>query len=221
MTPDFSKVKGVIFDMDGVLFSSGDCHEEAFRQTFESAGIEDFSYKEIAGMRTDEAIRKVFVECGRTLREGEMESLTASKQKKAWELLAEKGNIMDGCVSVINALRRKYRLLLASSASRGTIDIFFRKSGLENSFEVYLDGASVERAKPAPDIYLLALRRLYLEPDQCVVIEDSINGMRAAMTAGIPVIAFVENEENSMLSLLSSVHPAAIVSKLTHIQQYL
>ena len=92
---------------------------------------------------------------------------------------------------------------------------------MENSFEVYLDGASVERAKPAPDIYLLALRRLYLEPDQCVVIEDSINGMRAAMTAGIPVIAFVENEENSMLSLLSSVHPAAIVSKLTHIQQYL
>lgn len=221
MTPDLSKVKGIIFDMDGVLFSSGDCHEEAFRQTFESAGIKNFSYKEIAGMRTDEAIKKVFVDCGRTLRESEVEALVASKQKKVRELLAEKGSIMDGCVSVINALQGKYRILLASSASRGTIDIFFRKSGLKSSFEVSLDGASVDRAKPAPDIYLLALRILHLEPDQCVVIEDSINGMRAAMVAGIPVIAFVRSGECSMFSLLSPFRPVAVISKLADIQQYL
>lgn len=221
MTPDLSKVKGIIFDMDGVLFSSGDCHEEAFRQTFESAGIKNFSYKEIAGMRTDEAIKKVFVDCGRTLRESEIEALVVSKQKKVRELLAEKGSIMEGCVSVINALQGKYRLLLASSASRGTIDIFFRKSGLKSSFEVSLDGASVERAKPEPDIYLLALRKLHLEPDQCVVIEDSINGMRAAMVACIPVIAFVGSGECSVLSLLSPFRPVAVISKLADIQQYL
>lgn len=64
MILDKEKIQAVIFDMDGVLFLSGDSHERAWRETLESIGITDFSYATIAGMRTDDALIKVIREHG-------------------------------------------------------------------------------------------------------------------------------------------------------------
>jgi beta-phosphoglucomutase len=191
MLGDFPDEKALIFDMDGVLFFSSDCHEEAFREILADCGIKDFLYASIAGMRTDEAFKKIFTENEKALDNNQLKILVEKKRKRALSLLAEKGEIMAGSHDLIAYLRGKYRLVLASSASPQTVELFLRKSGYADAFEFCLDGSTVLKSKPEPDIYHLALERLGLDSKQCVVIEDSVSGVQAALKAKIPVIALV------------------------------
>lgn len=217
MLGDFPYVKALIFDMDGVLFLSSDCHEEAFREVFASCGIKDFLYASIAGMRTDDAFRKIFVENGKVLDNSQLKVLVEEKRKKALALLAEKGEIMAGSSDLVAYLRGKYRLALASSASPRTVELFLRKSGYADAFEFCLDGSTVLKSKPEPDIYQLALEKFGLEPKQCVVIEDSVSGVRAALRAKIPVIALAGEASSERFMELQ---PSKIVSRLIDIRQF-
>lgn len=217
MLGDFPDVKALIFDMDGVLFLSSDCHEEAFREIFTDCGIKDFLYASIAGMRTDDAFRKIFIENGKMLDNSQLQVLVEEKRKKALALLAEKGEIMAGSSDLVAYLREKYRLALASSASPRTVELFLRKSGYTDAFEFCLDGSTVLKSKPEPDIYQLALEKLRLEPEQCVVIEDSVSGVQAALKAKIPVIALVGKTPPEEFMELQ---PNKIVSRLIDIRQF-
>lgn len=212
-------MRAVIFDMDGVLFLSNDCHERAWRETLIGIDIKEFSYVNIAGMRTDDALIKILLENGKDVSDYDIVELIAQKRRRAIELLLVDGQVANGSGELISYLQKKYRLALASSASPQTVALFLRMSGYAEAFEVVLDGSAVERSKPAPDIYCLALERLALEPDQCVVIEDSGNGIAAAKDAGIPVIALsqVAAEEQKIKSL----QPVSIVGCLSDIQKIL
>lgn len=217
MLGDFPYVKALIFDMDGVLFLSSDCHEEAFREVFAGCGIKDFRYVSIAGMRTDDAFRKIFIENGQVLDDSQLKILVEEKRKKALVLLAEKGEIMAGSSDLMAYLSGKYRLALASSASPLTVELFLRKSGYADAFEFCLDGSTVLKSKPEPDIYQLALKKLGLESKQCVVIEDSVSGVRAALKAKIPVIALAGETSPEEFAKLQ---PNKIVSRLIDIRQF-
>lgn len=195
MSLDISKLEAVIFDMDGVLFLSTNCHERAYAEALRSVGIDTFSYRAIAGMRTDEAMRKILTENNYEVTETAVNALVAKKRQKALELLEQAGKIREGTQELMARLvQKKYRLVLASSASPQTVALFLRKSGLEKAFEYVLDGSMVERAKPAPDIYLLAIQKLDLEPKQCLVVEDAKSGIEAALAAGANVLAITGTE---------------------------
>jgi HAD superfamily hydrolase (TIGR01509 family) len=84
---------------------------------------------------------------------------------------------------------RGVRLALASSSRRSWVDATPRAIGLHQAFEVVLSADDVRRGKPAPDLFLLAARRLGLPAEQCIVIEDSPNGLRAGRRAGMTVAA--------------------------------
>lgn len=193
------RVRAVIFDMDGVLFSSGRSHEQAFAETLEEAGFGPYSYADVAGMRTDEALKKLYEERGRILSEEGLAHLVARKQGKARALLAAAGSLMNGADELLNDLAKEYRLALASSASKPTVDIFLSKLSRPEVFEFCLDGSTVKRAKPAPDIYTEATRRLALEPNQCLVIEDAVSGVLAARAAGIRTIAVTGTDTSEKL----------------------
>lgn len=219
MILDKEKIQAVIFDMDGVLFLSGNCHERAWRETLESIGITDFSYVAIAGMRTDDALAKIIREQGKQPEAYDLEALTAKKRQLALQFLETEGQVAPEGASLIASLRKKYRLALASSASPKTVALFLNRSGYADAFEVVLDGSLVEHAKPAPDIYELALRKLALEREACVVVEDSGNGIMAAQAAGIPVIALSQAAEEE--TNIKSLRPTAIVQHLSQIQKIL
>ncbi len=214
MLGEFSKIQGLVFDMDGVLFLSTDCHEQAFRETLLEVGIEDLTYATIAGMRTDEAFRKIFSDREKVLSEDALKNLVAKKRERALGLLMEKGQIAPGSSELISRLRQKYRLALASSASPQTVALFLEKSGYADAFEVILDGSFVQRAKPDPEIYQQALVRLRLTPEQALVIEDAESGVRAAQSAGMSVIAVLGN--NAKETFLQ-VKPTMVVSSLIDI----
>lgn len=196
---DTSKLQAVIFDMDGVLFHSSDCHEEAWRDAFQSVGITDFSYASIAGMRSDEAAKKVLNDQKKSVDERIIQTLVARKRVLALELLTRRGKIAEGSKELVVHLKKRYQLVLVSSASIPTVEFFLKKSGYADVFTCVLDGTSVKRAKPDPEIYCLALQRLGVAPEQAIVIEDAVSGIEAAHGAGIGVIALMGTERKEML----------------------
>ena len=95
------------------------------------------------------------------------------------------------CVGdVVRALReRGLRLAIASSAVGGEIDEILRRLGIRDEFELIVDGAEVSRAKPDPEAYLVAARKLGVAPERCIVFEDSHVGVLAAKSAGAYCVA--------------------------------
>ncbi len=183
-----SQRKAVIFDMDGVLFLSTDCHEEAFRLTLDKKDVHTFVYDDIAGMRTDEAFRFFYQKNQLPFDDELIVKLVKEKRKHALRLLREKGRVADGALDLLQRLASQYRLVLVSSASPETIELFLSLSETRYFFDFILDGSMVAQAKPAPDIYLLAIERLGLLPEECVVVEDALRGAEASFRAGIPLI---------------------------------
>lgn len=199
MTADFSQLKAVIFDMDGVLFLSGDCHAEAFRGALAEVGINEFSYPTVAGMRTDEAFKKIYASQKLALDEPRLSELVKNKQARVRSALERDSRVNNYADDLIGNLRNKFRLVLASSASRPTIEIFLQKIQDPTAFEFCLDGSVVKEAKPAPEIYLLAAERLSLSPSECLVIEDALSGIQAALAAKMAVIAVTGTERRAVL----------------------
>lgn len=200
MKPDFTNIKAVIFDMDGVLFNSSGFHEQAFLEVLAPYNIEDFHYpRDGAGIRADETFRNVFSRNGRILTEDELISLVDAKRSRVRSLLSEGGLIADGSAELVSKLGARYLLAIATSGSRASVDIFLSKAGYGDAFEFILDGSSVERAKPDPEIYLLASEKLEVAPNECVVVEDGVSGIRAAVAAGMTVIGITSTDDESNL----------------------
>jgi HAD superfamily hydrolase (TIGR01509 family) len=97
--------------------------------------------------------------------------------------------MLDGAAEAVRRVAARWPLGLATSSNREIIDLFLELSGLRDAFTVTLSSEEVERGKPSPDVYLEAARRLGAEPGRCAAIEDSENGIRAAKSAGMRVIA--------------------------------
>jgi HAD superfamily hydrolase (TIGR01509 family) len=117
------------------------------------------------------------------------EEINAEVVRRLLERYETELPLIDGAVDVVERLRGEFRLAVASSSNRPVIDAVLRATGLEAAFEVTVSSEEVERGKPAPDVYLEAARRLGLDPSSCAAVEDSGNGITAARTAGMRVLA--------------------------------
>jgi HAD superfamily hydrolase (TIGR01509 family) len=181
-------IRGVIFDMDGVLVDSEPVHVEATRLLLSDRGIryEPSDEENFFGCTDREVFRALRARYGIAADEHEL--------GEAWiarvvELLPGRLVPMPGVPEVLDALRsRGYRLALASSSAPPVIATTITGLGLQQAFEVTVSGREVGKGKPAPDIFLEAARRLALAPADCVVVEDSSNGLRAAVAARIPCV---------------------------------
>lgn len=180
-------ISGIIFDMDGVLILSSTAHEKAYRKAMAPLPVSRFSYHEIAGRRTDEAIRFVLAENGIAYSDSQISSLATSKSRLAREIIAAEKPLATGAVELITVLAEQFPLALASSASKETVELFLDISGLRGKFRSVLHGGDVRRAKPDPEIYQRACAALALPPDHCVVVEDAVSGVAAGRAAGATV----------------------------------
>ena len=106
---------------------------------------------------------------------------------------ADPSPAIPGAVEAVAAFGRGHRLGLASSAHPAVIAAALRTVGLEQTFEVVVASDEVAHGKPSPDVYLLAAARLGVAPGDCLVVEDSLNGVLAAKAAGMTVV-LVPNE---------------------------
>jgi HAD superfamily hydrolase (TIGR01509 family) len=95
---------------------------------------------------------------------------------------------IDGAVEAVRRIAAEHPVAVASSAHPAVIEAALEATGLAGTFAVVVSSDEVAHGKPAPDVYLEAARRLECEPAACLVIEDSLNGVRAARAAGMTVV---------------------------------
>lgn len=188
-TARWSRCRGIIFDLDGVLIHSSPSHRAAFEQVFLEYGIREFDYSRYAGWRTPEVIEHVFERNGREIDPAGIERLAAAKSSLAREMVERRRPLAPGCEDGLARLAAVYRLGLASSGSRPSVDAFLKLSGARSLFRAILTGNDVVNAKPAPEIYVRAAQQLGLPPGECLVVEDAVSGVQAARAAGACVAA--------------------------------
>lgn len=184
-------VEGILFDMDGVLVDSEPLHLEVEEAIFEELGIniskeEHFSYVGMAPLEVWTTIRR------RYDLEIPAKRLFQLEQERKFALFQKREvSLVEGVLPLLQQLHEKgYPIALASSSPRRIIELFVEKTGVGDFFRFLISAEEVERGKPAPDIFLAAAERLGCSASDCLVIEDSANGVQAAKAAGMYCIGF-------------------------------
>jgi beta-phosphoglucomutase-like phosphatase (HAD superfamily) len=184
-----STIGAILFDMDGVLMDSEPLHLRATQLTL---GDRARSFT----ARDNEAfIGATDPEMFRVLRimfdlEPSTAELVSRKREHLIALVRAEGRRLPGVPEVPLQLRGAgLRLGLVSASARPVIDAVLEAVGLSGSFDTVVSGDEVARGKPAPDGFLMAARRLAMDPERCFVVEDSRNGVLAAKAAGMTVAA--------------------------------
>ena len=188
------KYTTILWDMDGVLMDSEPQHWRAWERTFrELFGIDRIAwevYKHTIGVRYEVVAALYEKEYGVDVRPKEVEERYFFH--KAAVVREEGYLVTPGLPGVLRELKaRGYRMAVASSSDLPDIEDFVTKTGLSAYFDLLFTGHWVQNSKPAPDTFLEAAKRLRSRPEDCIVVEDSENGVKAAKAANMACIGFV------------------------------
>ena len=185
-------MKAVIFYMDGVLVNTEPLHFRCWKAIFADDGI-DLAYdvyKPCIGSTMTNLLQLIRENYGKAF-EDKQEVLDRMAAKKN-ELIKKEGYPrLPGLTTMVRALHKAgYLLAVASSSPMHHIDQAIEELGLEDCFNVRISGENVAHPKPAPDTFLAAAQALGLLPSECLVVEDSTNGGKAAKAAQMPCVWF-------------------------------
>lgn len=185
-------LKAVIFDMDGVIIDSEPLHAKAAVLALKQYNLditEEYCTPFI-GSTTKHMCETIVQQFSLDV---SAEELTETNNRMKESLARIKGYPPVPYVKeLIKDLHSNgLRLLIASSSPRSAIEFVLESLDLHPYFEGYISGMDIKRPKPAPDIFLKAVKQLGLTIDDCIIIEDSSNGVNAACNANIPCIALL------------------------------
>jgi HAD superfamily hydrolase (TIGR01509 family) len=181
-------IRGVIFDMDGVLVESEQVWDEV-RQVYveeEGGSWSPTASADQMGMSTPEWSQYLVEKLGVP---GPPERVAEEVIARVAEQYGDEPPLIDGAVAAVREVAGRWPLGLASSSPPRLIDAILDAAGLRELFAATVSSEEVARGKPAPDVYLEACSRLGLAPDAAAAVEDSSNGIRAASSAGLTVVA--------------------------------
>lgn len=181
-------IGAVIFDLDGVLVDSESLWDQARREVVDETGgrwLPDATAA-MLGMSSTEWSAFLHDRLG-VPRPPEVINDTVVERVLAH--YRERLPLVPGAVPAVRRMADHARLGLASSANRPVIDAALALAEVDHLFEVTVSSEEVARGKPAPDVYLEAARRMGVSPSVCAVIEDSANGIRSGLAAGMTVVA--------------------------------
>lgn len=187
-------IKAVIFDMDGVIIDSEPIHKVVEESVFEKIGanVSKEEHNSYVGM-TSKGMWSEIKEKHELIKDFTIEELIEMEVKSYIEHILSYEDIepINGVVGLIDELYKKdIKLALASSAVRKSVDTVVEMFELGKYFKTSVSGDEVKDGKPAPDIFLKAAKALKVDPKNCVVFEDSKNGVHAAKKAGMKCIGF-------------------------------
>lgn len=174
----------LIFDFDGTVADTTSLHAQAFTEVLGARGVL-VHYPDIAGLKTQDAMRACLSKAGSECTDADVNVLTQAKQQRVRELIAEGLQPLPGVHEFLLWARHRYALAMATSGSRGTVSLALAALGYTGWFEPLVCADDVPRAKPAPDLFLAALGRTGLPASAALVFEDAPAGLQAAKAAGI------------------------------------
>ncbi|XMO85682.1 HAD family phosphatase [Algibacter sp. AS12] len=185
-------LKAVIFDMDGVIIDSEPMHNKAYHDMFNEVGINVSTelYESFTGQSTINICKRL---CDHFNLEQAPETLVALKRKYYKHFFYSNSDLglIDGVLDLIKDYHKNgLTLVLASSAAMTSINQIFDRFDLSQYFIDKLSGGDLKQSKPHPEIFIKAAAASGFNKEECMVIEDSTNGITAAKAAGIYCVGF-------------------------------
>ncbi len=203
------EIDAFVFDLDGVLVDSEQVWDSARRDVVAAHGgtWTETATRDMLGMSAPEWSRYVVERLGVRLTPEEVNAAVVAAMLARYR---EALPLLPGAREAVERLAGRWPLGLASSSNREVIDLVLDRMGVAGRFAATVSSEEVARGKPAPDVYLEAVRRLGADPARCAAVEDSENGIRSAHAAGLRVLAIPNPHfppEQSALALADAVLP--------------
>jgi HAD superfamily hydrolase (TIGR01509 family) len=193
-------IKGVLFDMDGVLVDSEHFICKAAIMMFRELGfdVSPQDFQPFVGMGENRYIGGVAERRGIKV---DIEQVKARTYEIYVNIVRGKLSPLPGALEFISKCRNKgFKLALATSADSIKMEVNLKEIGLSrDSFDTIITGIDVDRKKPFPDIYLKAAKRLGVKPGDCLVVEDAVSGIEAAKAAGCRCLAVTSSFDAAAL----------------------
>lgn len=182
-------IKGVIFDLDGVLVSTDEMHYQAWKRLAQELHITGFTREDNRrqrGVSRMASLEIVLEKADRTYSEEEKIELAERKNGYYLELLEEmdESSVLENVKDVLEKLKNGGLLLAVGSASKNA-PVILEKTGLMPYFDKISCGLDTTKSKPDPEVFLVAAKKLGLPPKECLVVEDSAAGIEAAAAGGM------------------------------------
>lgn len=203
-------IKAVIFDMDGVLIEAKDWHYEALNRALEMFGYTITRYDHLVtydGLPTRKKLEMLSIERG--LPVALHKFINELKQQYTMEISYSKCKPTYCHEYALSKLKVKgYKLAVASNSIRQTIELLMDKSNLNQYLEFFLSNQDVTKGKPDPEIYQKSIERLRFAPEECLIVEDNPNGIKAAEASGAFVMVVKDIEDVNYANIIEHIKRA-------------
>lgn len=197
--------KGVILDMDGVIVDSNKYHLEAWKEFSKRHGLNlsDEDIRKDFGRTNRDIFNEMF---GGKLSEEEIKTLDYEKEWLYRELYRKHITPAPGLLDFLADLKEKgVRIAIGSSAPQLNIEFVMDCLNLDHLIDDFAHSGMVKKGKPDPEIFLKAAEFIGISPEECVVFEDSIPGIKAGLAAGMKVIAVSTTHPKEELNMAHGV----------------
>lgn len=181
-------IQAFILDLDGVLTDTAEYHFQGWKRLAEEEGIsftrED--NEQLRGVSRRQSLMFLLGDHKDEYTEEEIQEMMARKNGYYQELLEEitEEDFLPGAQELLEEIKARGLMVAIGSSSKNTKTVLTHL-GIEDEFDAIADGHSVERSKPAPDLFLYAAQKLDAPPELCVVVEDAESGVEAALAGGM------------------------------------
>jgi len=191
------KIKGVIFDLDGVLVDTAKYHYLAWKKLANKLGF-DFSEKDNERLKGVSRMRslEILLEIGGISTDENQKIKWAEEKNESYvESLKtlDKTALLEGTIDYLNVLHNQGVKISLGSASKNA-PLILSQTAIQHRFDAVIDGNCVSKAKPDPEVFLTAAKALNLSPSDCAVFEDSLAGIQAAKKGGMLAVGVGDKE---------------------------
>jgi beta-phosphoglucomutase len=201
-------IKGVIFDLDGVIVSTDELHYQGWKHMADSEGIYfDREINErLRGVSRMESLSIILEKANKPYSEEQKEAMATLKNDFYKGLLSTSlsaADILPGVNDVLAGLKAAGVKIAIGSSSKNTPTIL-KQIGLDKTFDAVSDGNNITNSKPDPEVFLIAAEWLGLQPADCLVVEDAEAGVTAALAGGMKVLAVGSASTDARATLAAS-----------------
>ncbi|MGF7073646.1 beta-phosphoglucomutase [Mucilaginibacter sp. 3215] len=184
-------IKACIFDLDGVIVDTAVYHYKAWKRLANSLGFDftEHQNEQLKGVSRVRSLQLILSWGGVTKTEAEQEQLATQKNTWYMEMVNQMKpeEILPGAKEFLTTCRAVGLKTALGSASKNSMTIL-EKIGITDMFDAVIDGNKVSKAKPDPEVFLAGAQALGVQPEECVVFEDAIAGVEAAIAGDMKVV---------------------------------
>lgn len=185
-------IKGVIFDLDGVIVSTDELHYNAWKYMADIEGIyfDKTINHRLRGVSRMASLEIILERSKKVYTKSEKIRLATIKNDYYVESLKTitPNDLLPGVLELLTILKDK-NIKTAIGSSSKNAKLILKQIGLEQSFGAVADGNDISKSKPDPEVFLIAAEKLHLKPNECMVIEDAVAGIIAANRANMTSVA--------------------------------